>query len=106
MTEVGSGIIDWPPLLARARSAGVEHFIVEQDDATEPLASIASSFSYLENLRLPATLKHHGRLKQSIARWTAKDVALPDLCRRAKAIGFDGIDLCIRMNGRSRATPA
>jgi len=30
MTEVGSGIIDWPPLLARARSAGVEHFIVEQ----------------------------------------------------------------------------
>jgi len=44
-------------------------------------------------LRLPAIAPHHGRLKQSIARWTAKDVALPELCRRAKAIGFDGIDL-------------
>ena len=93
MTEVGSGIIDWPPLLARARSAGVEHFIVEQDDAAEPLASIAASFSYLKSLRLPAAPKHHGRLKQSIARWTAKDITLPDLCRRAKGIGFDGIDL-------------
>jgi hydroxypyruvate isomerase len=93
MTEVGSGIIDWPPLLARARSAGVEHFIVEQDDAAEPLASITASFSYLKNLRLPAAVPHHGRLKQSIARWTAKDVTLADLCRRAKAIGFDGIDL-------------
>jgi hydroxypyruvate isomerase len=93
MTEVGSGIIDWPPLLARARSAGVEHFVVEQDDAAEPLASIATSFSYLQNLRLPAIPAHHGRLKQSIARWAAKDVALPDLCRRAKRIGYDGIDL-------------
>jgi hydroxypyruvate isomerase len=93
MTEVGSGIIDWPPLLARARSAGVEHFLVEQDDAAEPLSSIAASFSYLQNLRLPAIPAHHGRLKQSIARWTAKDVALPELCRRAKAIGFEGIDL-------------
>jgi hydroxypyruvate isomerase len=93
MTEVGSGIIDWPPLLARARSAGVEHFIVEQDDAAEPLASITTSFSYLKNLQLPAIPAHHGRLKQSIARWTAKNVTLADLCRRAKAIGFDGIDL-------------
>ena len=93
MTQVGSGIIDWPPLLARARSAGVEHFVVEQDDAAEPLSSIAASFTYLQNLRLPPIPSHHGRLKQSIARWTAKDVPLPDLCRRAKAIGFDGIDL-------------
>jgi hydroxypyruvate isomerase len=93
MTEVGSGIIDWPPLLARARSAGVEHFVVEEDDAAEPLASITTSFSYLQNLRLPTIPAHHGRLKQSIARWTAKDVALPDLCRRAKKIGYDGIDL-------------
>jgi hydroxypyruvate isomerase len=93
MTEVGSGIIDWPPLLARARSAGVEYFLVEQDEAAEPLASITTSFSYLQNLRLPTVPAHHGRLKQSIARWTAKDVALPDLCRRAKKIGYDGIDL-------------
>ena len=93
MSEVGAGIIDWPPLLARARAAGCEHFLVEQDDAAEPLASIATSFSYLHNLKVPAIPVHHGRLKQSIARWTMKDVALPELCRRAKKIGYDGIDL-------------
>jgi hydroxypyruvate isomerase len=93
MTEVGSGIIDWPNLLASARAAGAEHFFVEQDDAMKPLDSIAASFSYLSQLKLAATAPHHGRLKQSIARWTMKDVALPDLCRRAKTIGFDGIDL-------------
>jgi len=93
MTEVGSGIIDWPNLLASARAAGAEHFFVEQDDAMKPLDSIAASFSYLSRLKLAATAPHHGRLKQSIARWTMRDVALPDLCRRAKTIGFDAIDL-------------
>jgi hydroxypyruvate isomerase len=93
MTEVGSGIIDWPNLLASARAAGAEHFFVEQDDAMNPLDSIAASFSYLSQLNLAATAPHHGRLKQSIARWTMKEVALPDLCRRAKTIGFDAIDL-------------
>ena len=93
MTEVGSGIIDWPDLLASARDAGAEFFFVEQDDSAKPLASIAASFSYLKDMRLPPPAAHLGRLKQSIARWTMKDVALPDLCRRAKAIGFDGIDL-------------
>jgi hydroxypyruvate isomerase len=93
MTEVGAGIIDWPNLLASARDSGAEHFFVEQDDAKKPLASIGVSYSYLEKLRLPAAVAHHGRLKQSIARWTMKDVALPDLCRRAETIGFDAIDL-------------
>jgi hydroxypyruvate isomerase len=93
MTEVGKGIIDWPNLLASARAAGAEHFFVEQDDATKPLDSIAASFSYLSQLKLAAIAPHHGRLKQSFARWTMKDVALPDLCRRAKTIGFDAIDL-------------
>jgi hydroxypyruvate isomerase len=93
MTEVGSGIIDWPAMLASARAEGVQHFFVEQDDAAQPLASIATSFAYLRKLQLPPIPAHRGRLKQSIARWTLKDVALPELCRRAKAIGFDGIDL-------------
>jgi hydroxypyruvate isomerase len=93
MTEVGAGIINWPPLLARARSAGVEYFLVEQDVSKKPLASVAASFTYLEKLRLPAIAPHHGRLKQSIARWTMQSVPLPELCTRAKAIGFDGIDL-------------
>jgi len=94
MTEVGSGIIDWPHLLASAKGAGVEHFIVEHDDAADPFASISKSFSYLRDLRLqPAAAAHHGRRKQSLARWTLKDIALPEACRRAKAIGFDAIDL-------------
>jgi len=93
MTEVGSGIVDWPPLLASARAAGAEYFFVEQDDSSKPFASSAASFSYLKDMRLPAPVVQHGRLKQSVARWTMKEVALPDLCRRAKAIGFDGIDL-------------
>ena len=93
MTEVGKGIIDWPKLLASARAAGAEHFFVEQDDAVKPFDSIAASFSYLNELQLQAATPQHGRLKQSIARWTMKDVPLPDLCTRARAIGFDAIDL-------------
>ncbi|GEM_PF-6854 len=93
MREVGGGIIDWPNLLASARSSGVEHFIVEHDDAKQPFDSIAASFSYLKNLKVAPPPKHRGRLKQSIARWTMRTVALADLCRRAKEIGFDGIDL-------------
>lgn len=34
----------------------------------------------------------HGRLKQSLSRWTSK-APLPELCQRVKAIGFDGVDL-------------
>jgi sugar phosphate isomerase/epimerase len=93
MTDVGAGIIDWPGILAAARNAGTEHFIVEHDDAVEPLASIATSFRYLRNLRLPPAPPRRGRLKQSIARWTAKDVPLTELCQRVKAIGYDAIDL-------------
>ena len=54
MTEVGAGIIDWPNLLATARAAGAEYFFVEQDDATKPFDSVAASFSYLKELKLPA----------------------------------------------------
>ena len=93
ITEVGAGIIDWPPLLASARAEGVEYFFVEQDVSKKPLASIRTSFSYLKKLQLPAIAPHHGRLKQSIARWTMQSVPLPELCARAKAIGFNGIDL-------------
>ena len=34
-----------------------------------------------------------GRLKQSFCRWPYSRTALPELCRRAKQIGFSGIDL-------------
>jgi hydroxypyruvate isomerase len=93
MSEVGQGIIDWTSLLSSAKGSGVEYYFVEQDSAAVPLESIASSFSYLRGLRLPpAPVARHGRLKQSVARWTVKN-DLPDLCRRTQAIGFDAIDL-------------
>jgi hydroxypyruvate isomerase len=34
-----------------------------------------------------------GRLKQSASRWCYRSIALPDLCRAAKAMGLSGIDL-------------
>jgi hydroxypyruvate isomerase len=66
---------------------------VEHDDAPQPFASIAASYRYLSRLKIPAPTVHHGRLKQSIARWTLKQVPLAEICGRAKAIGYDGIDL-------------
>lgn len=47
--EVGSGIIDFPAIFAKAETAGLKHFYVEQD-ATKgrtPLESIRMSYEYL-----------------------------------------------------------
>jgi hydroxypyruvate isomerase len=93
MTEVGSGIIEWPQLLSAARAGGVEYFIVEHDAAEDPLQSISTSFSYLRAIRLTEPAPHKGRLRQSIARWTLKAMPLPEICRRVKALGYDGVDL-------------
>jgi hydroxypyruvate isomerase len=93
MADVGGGIIDWPNTLAAARAAGAEHCFVERDDSPDPMASITASFRYLRGIKVPAATVHPGRLKQSVARWILKDVPLAELCRRAKAIGFDAIDL-------------
>ncbi|MFV1979998.1 MAG: sugar phosphate isomerase/epimerase family protein, partial [Rhodothermia bacterium] len=50
MTEVGSGIIDFASDFGQASLAGLEHFFVEHDDPTDPLASIATSFEGLKAL--------------------------------------------------------
>jgi hydroxypyruvate isomerase len=34
-----------------------------------------------------------GRLKQSLARWCYRDIAIDDLCRQAAAMGISGMDL-------------
>ena len=39
------------------------------------------------------TADRPGRLKQSVSRWTFGGMALPDLCRAAKALGIVAIDL-------------
>lgn len=51
LTEVGSGIINWKHLFAHAGKAGIKVYIVEHDHPKEPLASIKTSYEYLEKLR-------------------------------------------------------
>ena len=47
---VGEGTLPIPPMVEAARAAGVEWYIVEQDQPADPLANIAMSLRYLESL--------------------------------------------------------
>ena len=50
-TEVGSGTIDWKPILAAAEKNGVEHFFVERDSGDlPPMQSLRISLEYLQKL--------------------------------------------------------
>ena len=51
MTEVGNGIIDWKRIFAQSAKAGIQHYFVEHDNPASPLASIKTSFDYLQRLR-------------------------------------------------------
>jgi sugar phosphate isomerase/epimerase len=51
LTEVGSGLIDWKRIFAKADEAGIKHYIVEHDHPKQPLESIAKSYEYLNTLR-------------------------------------------------------
>jgi sugar phosphate isomerase/epimerase len=46
----GEGNLSFPAIVEAARAAGVEWYIVEQDEPKEPLEDIASAFRYLESL--------------------------------------------------------
>lgn len=48
--ELGNGIIEIEPILAAAKSAGVEYCHVEQDQSPDALASIRQSIDYLKKL--------------------------------------------------------
>ena len=48
-TEVGNGTIDFGPIIRTAVDGA--HFFVEQDVSTDPMRSIAASFSHLQRLR-------------------------------------------------------
>ena len=51
--EVGSGVVDFPGLLAAAKTAGVAHAFVEQDQTPgDPLQSLKKSFGYLQTLKV------------------------------------------------------
>jgi len=51
LADVGSGLIDWAPLIARAQQAGVDHYYVEHDVPPVPFDSLQASIGYLEALR-------------------------------------------------------
>ena len=46
----GEGILAFPQIVEAGRTAGVEWYVVEQDDAHDPLAEIAVAARYLESL--------------------------------------------------------
>ena len=43
-TEIGTGIVDFKRIFAAAKSAGVQHFFVEQDGAPDPIKNITVSY--------------------------------------------------------------
>jgi sugar phosphate isomerase/epimerase len=51
MTDVGSGVIDFPRIIAAADAAGVRHHFVEHDQPADPMSSIRSSYAYLAGLK-------------------------------------------------------
>ena len=47
---VGSGILSWSDIVRAGRVAGVEWYVVEQDDPRDPLADVSSALASLERL--------------------------------------------------------
>jgi sugar phosphate isomerase/epimerase len=52
MVEVGSGVLAMEHIVRTALVVGVRYLFVEHDDPADPLASIATSFRFLESLPL------------------------------------------------------
>lgn len=50
ITTVGAGTIDFAPILAAARRAGVRDFYVEEDAPRDPLVAIVSAYRHLASL--------------------------------------------------------
>jgi sugar phosphate isomerase/epimerase len=50
--EVGRGALDFMSIFRAARSAGVQHYFVEQDHSPDPLQSIRRSYAAVRNLGL------------------------------------------------------
>lgn len=48
--EVGTGYIDFKPIFAAAKTAGVKHYFVEQDGAPSPVDNLTTSFNNLKKI--------------------------------------------------------
>jgi sugar phosphate isomerase/epimerase len=50
-TEVGTGGIDWPHIIAAARRLQIEHYFIEQDHIDgPPIESVRTSYNYLRRI--------------------------------------------------------
>jgi sugar phosphate isomerase/epimerase len=50
-TEVGTGGIDWPHIIAAARKLQIEHYFIEQDHIDgPPIESVRTSYNYLRRI--------------------------------------------------------
>lgn len=47
---VGKGVIDFQRILAKSDQAGLQHFIVEQDNAPDPVRTVTDSIKHLKQL--------------------------------------------------------
>jgi hydroxypyruvate isomerase len=66
---------------------------ISRRTALGALAAAAGTFA-ATGIALPEnSTASHGRLKQSVCRWTFAHAALPDLCRRVNQMGFSAMDL-------------
>jgi sugar phosphate isomerase/epimerase len=50
ISDVGSGLIDFPKILAAGDRAGFRHLFIEHDNPTDAVASVRSSIQYLNGL--------------------------------------------------------
>lgn len=50
VTNSGQGVLAIARIVSHARKAGVEHFIVEYDQATDPIGTLTASYRYLSSL--------------------------------------------------------
>jgi sugar phosphate isomerase/epimerase len=48
--EVGAGYIDFKPIFAAAKTAGVSHYFIEQDGAPSPVDNLRTSFNNLKKI--------------------------------------------------------
>jgi sugar phosphate isomerase/epimerase len=52
VTDVGhEDVIDWKRIFAQSKQAGIEHYFVEHDVPTDPLASLKNSYDYVSTLQ-------------------------------------------------------
>ena len=61
--ELGRGVLDFEQIIRAALAAGARQLFVEQDTSADPMASIRTSYQFLE--RLPSDIRPQSRLSSN-----------------------------------------